>query len=431
MKAVICIHGNKLREWDLTLPEATVFSWLYEVPSWADSCIFSNTTWFSASRFKALSDLPYITDKADTMYRHYKSLEKVGLITCLKVNNFDYIQITDKGKTWKDVVSEKNPSPGKKSEGPDNDKNLENFDHKSEENYVTQNYDNFKNPELNLCQETHSEKNPTDKEYNVYIESKDSIKNKEVIRDTNVSMQSDFACENSNPFSPPADNLSATSQQAPPPPDASLYAPTGDFVLPDDAILEIKGVGKHVEPKEFVERKESQERYFELKKEISVEYCSVAEKLFKQKGIHYLRKFDLVKKNIISYLEIDGQVPTESLLIELLKKAHETMPNIYEYRNSFSVENMITSFDKVISYWEMEKRNNKPTPTQTPQPTSPESLVQTDPTADPNRIHPAIKTWKEQNGPDDHGPSWDHYVKTAKEQYRMYTKTDYVGEISH
>lgn len=112
MKYNILINQAKALEWELNLSEAAVFAFVYELPSWAESMHIDGQPWYFASRNKAIEEVPIITSKPDTMYRLYKSLQDKGLIKWQKVGEREYIQVTDKGKTWNKV----HPSLGKKSE---------------------------------------------------------------------------------------------------------------------------------------------------------------------------------------------------------------------------------------------------------------------------------------------------------------------------
>ena len=112
MKYNILINQAKALEWELNLSEAAVFAFVYELPSWAESMHIDGQPWYFASRNKAIEEVPIITSKPDTMYRLYKSLQDKGLIRWQKVGGREYIQITEKGKTW----NKAHPSLGKKSE---------------------------------------------------------------------------------------------------------------------------------------------------------------------------------------------------------------------------------------------------------------------------------------------------------------------------
>lgn len=120
MRYNIIINQAKAKEWGLNLQQASVFSFFYELPSWADSIIEDDKIYYFASKNKAVEELPILTEKKDTMYRIYRQIEEKGLISILKKDGKDYVLVTDKGKSWNDFKynSEKNPNKlGKKSEG--------------------------------------------------------------------------------------------------------------------------------------------------------------------------------------------------------------------------------------------------------------------------------------------------------------------------
>lgn len=114
MKYTLTINQNRSVEWKLTASESIVFSWIYELPSWADKMEYNGTTYYFGSRSVACKELPIISDKADTMYRLYKSLEKKGLISMVILQKKDYIAITENGKKWHYEIE--HPKDGNKSE---------------------------------------------------------------------------------------------------------------------------------------------------------------------------------------------------------------------------------------------------------------------------------------------------------------------------
>ena len=114
MKYTITINQNRSVEWKLTASESIVFSWIYELPSWADKMEYNGITYYFGSRNVACKELPIISDKADTMYRIYKSLEKKGLISTVVLQKKDYIAVTEKGKNWHYEIE--HPKDGNKSE---------------------------------------------------------------------------------------------------------------------------------------------------------------------------------------------------------------------------------------------------------------------------------------------------------------------------
>lgn len=135
------IHINQIRsiEWGLSTSEAVVFSWIYELASWAEKLIYNENTFYFSSRIKACEELPIVTEKTDTMYRHFKSLEKKGLVSLLVINKKDYIALTEKGKQW--YYENELPNDGKKSE-----ETRKNFRENSEKNPT---YKYISNKEIN------------------------------------------------------------------------------------------------------------------------------------------------------------------------------------------------------------------------------------------------------------------------------------------
>lgn len=113
MKYNISIDQPRSIEWGLNLPEATVFSFCYSLPSWAEAIYVKGEVYYFASRTKALEEMPLVSDKPDTFYRFYKKLMEKGLIIWKKFDGKDCIQLTEKAKSWN---SEKNPSTGNISE---------------------------------------------------------------------------------------------------------------------------------------------------------------------------------------------------------------------------------------------------------------------------------------------------------------------------
>ena len=113
MKYNININQKKSVEWGLTSSEAIVFSWIYELASWADKIEYKNKTYYYGSKNKACEELPIISNKRDTMYRLFKSLQEKGLVELITLDKSDYLALTNKGKEWYDNnCSEINPSVG-------------------------------------------------------------------------------------------------------------------------------------------------------------------------------------------------------------------------------------------------------------------------------------------------------------------------------
>lgn len=158
------INQKRAVEWELTMSEAVVFSWLYELPSWADKLVFNNETYYFGSRTIACKELPLVTDKTDTMYRIYKSLEKKGLIAIIVLQSKDYIALTAKGKEWHyDVL----PTDGKIS-----DETRKNFRDNSEKNptykYINNQYISNNNSNVKEDSKKSDKLEFIDRMYNLY-----------------------------------------------------------------------------------------------------------------------------------------------------------------------------------------------------------------------------------------------------------------------
>jgi hypothetical protein len=113
MRYSTTINNLKATEWGLTIQQSYLFSWFYELPSWANKVMIENEIFYFASKNKAVEELPILTDKTDTMYRYYRQLEDLGLVVIKKIDGKDYIALTPKAKEWnfsKSEYSENNPS---------------------------------------------------------------------------------------------------------------------------------------------------------------------------------------------------------------------------------------------------------------------------------------------------------------------------------
>ena len=156
MRYNVTINNIKAKEFGLNIQQAYVFAWLYELPSWATSYHFNGENYYFASRFKAIQELPLLTDKADTMYRYYKQLEQKKLILLIKIVNKDYVLLTKKGKTWNEAPKQKPLDDfnilGKFSDHSENNPSkLGKFSKMNSENFPTYNYTSIYNNTKNNC----------------------------------------------------------------------------------------------------------------------------------------------------------------------------------------------------------------------------------------------------------------------------------------
>lgn len=118
MRESSLIRNRKAIDWGLNIQEAYLFSWIYELPSWASKVTIEGEVFYFCAKSKISEELPLLSSKIDTIYRYLKSLSEKELIKITKVDNRDYVCITQKGVSWNESdSSEKNPSKlGKKSE---------------------------------------------------------------------------------------------------------------------------------------------------------------------------------------------------------------------------------------------------------------------------------------------------------------------------
>ena len=107
MQYITSINNQKCLEWGINATQGALFCLLYEANSWATEIIKNEKTYYFVSRNLIIQELPLFFDKADTVYRNLKTLEKVGLIEYIKSEKKDLIRITEKGKTWNYLKSEK------------------------------------------------------------------------------------------------------------------------------------------------------------------------------------------------------------------------------------------------------------------------------------------------------------------------------------
>lgn len=113
MKFTLYLHPVKIKEWGLTMSEAVIFSFCYELPSWATPINIDGENYYFGDRGKA-SEETGIELKEDTVYRVYKSLSEKGLIVYKKHKHMDLISVTEKGRTW-NLYSDLNPKNSEKN----------------------------------------------------------------------------------------------------------------------------------------------------------------------------------------------------------------------------------------------------------------------------------------------------------------------------
>lgn len=139
----------------LNQSEATVYSCLMELPSWASQLTLKGRVYYFASRHKMTEMLPLVTEKPDTMYRHLSNLKKKGLIDLTKHEGKDYIaHFSVVSSQWKNLH---HGALGKISESRKNFPDSEKFPNK-----------------LGKISENDSEKFPTNTTTSIYPTTRDA-----------------------------------------------------------------------------------------------------------------------------------------------------------------------------------------------------------------------------------------------------------------
>lgn len=88
---------------NLNVQQALLFSFLYELPSWADSVTLEGVPYYLATKSKVIDELPLLTDKPDTVYRLAKVLRDKELIEIKVIDSKTYYRVTALGATWNDA----------------------------------------------------------------------------------------------------------------------------------------------------------------------------------------------------------------------------------------------------------------------------------------------------------------------------------------
>ncbi len=116
MRYTLSIDQVKSTEWDLNINEAHVFDLITKASSWAKAVIINNDVYYFLFRRVVCKELAILKLKEDTVYRHYKNLDKKGLIKYVKYDGKDCVKLTKKGMEWnsyekpKEVDSDSVPS---------------------------------------------------------------------------------------------------------------------------------------------------------------------------------------------------------------------------------------------------------------------------------------------------------------------------------
>ena len=105
MQFFILTNQVKAVEWGLNSQQASLFSFLYLLRTWAQRRVINGETYYSISKNKIITEMPLLTDKPDTILRMQLSLREKGLIKMLVIKQQTYIAITERGLEWGIKVS--------------------------------------------------------------------------------------------------------------------------------------------------------------------------------------------------------------------------------------------------------------------------------------------------------------------------------------
>ncbi|MGJ8518058.1 DnaT-like ssDNA-binding domain-containing protein [Carnimonas bestiolae] len=118
MQFSVLINQAKALEWGLNMPQAMLFAFVYECPSWCKPVSKNDEIFYALSKQKVVDELPLL-GAPDTVYRNLKMLAKRGVIELSYTNQITLVRLTDKGREWNKKTaskgnfgSEKNPTNG-------------------------------------------------------------------------------------------------------------------------------------------------------------------------------------------------------------------------------------------------------------------------------------------------------------------------------
>ncbi len=120
MKYSLYIHQVKAIDLGIkNINQGLIFDFLTSASTWAETEIVNNEVYYWVSRQKICKELALLNMKPDTVYRHLKSLDLIGVIEYIKVGKKDCIRVTKKGKTYL-LKDDDFPYVGNKSELDEN-----------------------------------------------------------------------------------------------------------------------------------------------------------------------------------------------------------------------------------------------------------------------------------------------------------------------
>lgn len=121
MKHSIHVNQKQAVELGITnINQAHILDLLTGASTWATPEIVDGQVYYWVSRQRISAELPLLNLKADTIYRHLKSLDEIGLIEYIKKGKKDCMRLTPKGRSY--YVGNKSELPMSEI-NPNNDEN--------------------------------------------------------------------------------------------------------------------------------------------------------------------------------------------------------------------------------------------------------------------------------------------------------------------
>ena len=101
MKYTLTVNQKQALQLGITnINQAIILGLIADAHSWAEPEIIDGEVYYWTARQKIAEELEILNLKPDSVYRHLKSLEKLGLIDYIKSGKKDCVKLTEKGKTY-------------------------------------------------------------------------------------------------------------------------------------------------------------------------------------------------------------------------------------------------------------------------------------------------------------------------------------------
>jgi len=101
MKYTLIVNHKQALELGIrNINQAIILGLIADSHSWAETEIIDNEVYYWTARQKIAEELEILNLKPDSVYRHLKSLEKLGIIDYIKSGKKDCVKLTKKGKSY-------------------------------------------------------------------------------------------------------------------------------------------------------------------------------------------------------------------------------------------------------------------------------------------------------------------------------------------